>query len=71
MSPNSDNVNGTPRGARMVFGTFMVLVYIGMGICCLCNVFKSFLPHGISIALGCLFVIYGLWRGFRLIKGMN
>lgn len=49
----------------------MVLVYVGMGIACLCGAFKVILPEGISVALGCLFVVYGLWRGFRLYKGMN
>lgn len=64
-------MNGTPRSARIIFGIFMVLVYVGVGICCLCSVFKSFLSTGISIAMGCLFVVYGLWRGYRLYKGMN
>ncbi len=71
MSPQENNVNGTPRSARIIFGIFMVLVYVGVGICCLCSVFKSFLPTGISIAMGCMFVVYGLWRGYRLYKGMN
>lgn len=71
MSPERNDVNGTPKGARTVFGIFMVLVYVGMGIACLCGAFKVILPEGISLALGCLFVVYGLWRGFRLYKGMN
>lgn len=71
MSPQENNVNGTPRGARMIFGIFMVLVYVGVGICCLSGVFRSFLSHGISVAMGCLFVVYGLWRGYRLYKGIN
>lgn len=71
MSLQENSANGTPKGARIIFGVFMVLVYVGMGIASLCGAFNSFLPLGIAIALGCLFIIYGLWRGFRLYKGWN
>lgn len=69
MSSSANNVNGTPRGARIIFSIFMVLVYVGVGVCCFCGVFDSWMPQGIAIAMGCLFVVYGLWRGLRLYKG--
>lgn len=70
MSPQ-DNVNGTPRSAGIIFGVFMVILYVGVGICALCGVFDSWMSKGISIALGCLFVVYGFWRAYRYYKGMN
>lgn len=54
-----------------MFGIFMVLVYVGVGICCLCSVFEVILPQGVAIALGCLFIVYGIWRGYRLYRRMK
>lgn len=71
MSLQENNCNGTPRGAYLMFGIFMVLVYIGVGICCLCSVFEVILPQGVATALGCLFIVYGIWRGYRLFRRMK
>lgn len=73
MSTQVNNSNtGTPRGARMAFGIFMVIIYVTMGVLCICNVFNNILTvRWIAITLGIILVIYGLWRGFRLARGMN
>lgn len=71
MSTQVSNNAGTPRTARIVFGIFMVIIYVTIGILCICNVFSNFFNHGIYIALGIILVIYGLWRGYRLARGMN
>lgn len=64
-SDNQDPV--IPKGMRLWFGIFMVCFYLGMGILFLSNL----LQIGNSttrILVGCLFCIYGVWRGYRLYK---
>ncbi|MBD5231708.1 MAG: hypothetical protein K2M14_02600 [Muribaculaceae bacterium] len=63
--------NSKPAGstAGLIFGIFMVIVYIGVGILCILNVdhdILSFNNPGISLALGILLIIYGIWRAYRL-----
>lgn len=69
----NDNSNpGTPGGARIAFGIFMVIIYVTMGVLCICNFFSNILTiRWIAVTLGVILVIYGLWRGFRLARGMN
>lgn len=72
MGTEPNNVNGTPRGARLIFGIFMIVVYLGMGILCLIGTFDVIITKKwMANSLGCLFALYGLWRGYRLYKGMN
>lgn len=63
--------NQLPKGARIIFGIFMILVYLGMGTLFLMGYFKQILPEMIGNIVGVLLAIYGLWRGYRLFKGMN
>ena len=49
----------------------MILVYLGMGTLFLMGYFKQILPEMIGNIVGVLLAIYGLWRGYRLFKGMN
>ena len=55
---------------RAVFGIFMILVYVGVGILFLCNVF-DIINYGVSIAIGVLLCLYGIFRGYRLYKGQT
>ncbi|MBO4966389.1 MAG: hypothetical protein J6C81_09080 [Muribaculaceae bacterium] len=55
---------------RIIFGIFMVLIYLAVGVLFITNVFNID-NTGISIAVGVILIIYGIWRGFRLYKGMN
>lgn len=57
------------KKSRVAFGTFMVIVYLTVGVLCILDIF-SFGNHSISIALGVLLVVYGIWRAYRLAKGM-
>ena len=62
----------TPRLMRTIFGIFMVLVYVGMGVL----LFINFFGWGGSFAwvryvMGALFIIYGIWRGYRQAKGIG
>ena len=62
--------NNQPKGMRAVFGIFMILVYVGVGILFLCHVF-DIINYGVSIAIGVLLCLYGIFRGYRLYKGQT
>lgn len=65
-----DNNNSTPKGARLVFGIFMVIVYVAVGLLFIFDVFNID-NTAISATVGGILCAYGVWRGFRLYKGMN
>lgn len=62
--------NGTPKGMRLVFGIFMVLVYLTVGILFMIDIFNID-NQGISIGVGVILALYGLWRGYRMFRGIN
>lgn len=37
---NDNNYNNMPKGGRLVFGIFMVLVYVGVGLLFIFDVFQ-------------------------------
>lgn len=64
------NMNGnTPKGVRLAFGIFMILVYLAVGVLFILNVFNID-NSTISIIVGAILCAYGVWRGIRLFKGM-
>lgn len=66
-----NNYNGNmPKGGRLVFGIFMVIVYVAVGLLFIFDIFKID-NSAISITCGALLCAYGVWRGYRLYKGMN
>lgn len=65
----SDN-NPVPQKGRLVFGIIMVLIYLAVGLLFICDVF-SIWNTAVSVIVGVLLVIYGVWRGYRLYKGYN
>jgi len=68
---NDNNYNGNmPKGGRLVFGIFMVIVYVAVGLLFFFDMFKIE-NKPISIICGILLCAYGLWRGYRLYKGTN
>jgi len=70
MSTNeTQNRSSIGKKSRVAFGAFMVIVYLTVGVLCILEIF-SFDNHSISIALGVLLVAYGIWRAYRLAKGM-
>ena len=70
MKTNDENGNGVPKGARFIFGIFMILFYVAIGLLFIFNDF--FIANkAISCTVGGILCAYGLWRGFRLYKGMN
>lgn len=70
MMGNDNRTPGTPKGARLAFGIFMVLVYVGVGLLFIFNIFNID-NTAISCTVGGLLCAYGVWRGYRLYKGMN
>ncbi|MCH5214300.1 MAG: hypothetical protein J1E97_03835 [Muribaculaceae bacterium] len=70
MRPSGNNGTGMPRGARFVFGIFMILFYIGVGLLFIFNVF-SIDNTAISATVGGILCAYGVWRGIRLFLGSN
>ncbi|MCM1309639.1 MAG: hypothetical protein NC301_01265 [Bacteroides sp.] len=62
----------TPQLMRNVFGIFMIIVYIGMGVLLFINFFRwdsSF--TWVRYVGGVLFTLYGIWRGYRQFKGID
>lgn len=57
---------------RAIFGVFMIVLYVGMGVLLLVNAFNwnndwAWCRYVVGIAL----VAYGLFRGYRQYKGMD
>lgn len=68
---SNNNYNGNmPKGGRLVFGIFMVIVYVAVGLLFIFDIFNID-NATISYACGGLLCVYGIWRGIRLYKGMN
>lgn len=68
-----NNKPSVPSTMRVVFGIFMIIVYVGMGVLLLINFFDW--GPGILQWLrwigGILFVVYGIWRAYRQFKGID
>lgn len=59
-----------PRGARIGIGIFMVIIYLAVGLLFILNVFDIW-NRPVSCTVGGLLILYGIWRGYRLYKGIN
>ena len=67
-----NNRPGPGKTMRNVFGIFMVLIYVGMGILCFINFFGWDADwQWLRWVAGTLFVASGVWRCYRQVKGMN
>lgn len=66
----NDNMNNLPKGGRLVFGIFMILVYLAVGLLFIFDVFNID-NTAVSASVGGVLCAYGIWRGYRLFKGMN
>ena len=65
-----DNMNNLPKGGRLIFGIFMILVYVGVGLLFIFDVFNID-NVAVSASVGGVLCAYGVWRGYRLYRGMN
>ena len=64
-----------PRGALLAMGIFMVLVYIVMGVLFFVDLF-GWATYAqpwpvLNDVCGTVLVIYGIYRGYRLAKGIG
>ena len=66
----NDNMNNLPKGGRMIFGIFMILVYLAVGLLFIFDVFNID-NVAVSASVGGVLCAYGVWRGYRLWKGSN
>ena len=67
---NDNNMNNLPKGGRLVFAIFMILVYLAVGLLFIFDVFKID-NTAVSASVGGVLCAYGVWRGYRLYRGMN
>jgi len=58
---------GMVQGLKVFFGIFMVLVYLGMAVLMAMNYFEF--PRYLSWFFAVMFGAYGIYRGYREIKG--
>lgn len=59
---------------RVAFGIFMVLVYLGMAYLLITNFFdwdNTPLWLAVRYGLAAVFGVYGLWRGYRQVAGLD
>ena len=66
----NDNMNNLPKGGRLIFGIFMILVYVGVGLLFIFDVFNID-NVAVSASVGGVLCAYGVWRGYRLWRGSN
>lgn len=64
--------NDSPRNAMKnwgaMFGIFMIVIYFGMAYLTLCTDYFFWMQDWAKYGLGSIFVLYGLWRGYRYFK---
>lgn len=64
-----------PKGALLVMGIFMILVYIGMGVLFFIDLFgwgQMAQPWPtLNYICGVILVLYGIFRAYRLVKGIG
>ncbi|MBD5329243.1 MAG: hypothetical protein HDS03_05085 [Bacteroides sp.] len=70
MNGYNNNRPEAPKGARLAFGIIMILVYLAVGLLFIFNVFDIINPV-VSYVVGGLLIVYGIFRGIRLYKGIN
>lgn len=59
---------------RTIFGIFMIVIYVGVGVLVLVNFFNwNFAPEWdwIRYMIGIVLIIYGVWRGYRQYAGID
>lgn len=62
-----DQRENTPKGMRLVFGIFMILFYIAVGLLFIFQVFTVF-NTTLSVICGAILIAYGIFRGYRMYR---
>lgn len=55
---------------RMIFGIFMIVIYVGMGVLLLIFGWDGDWAWT-RYVVGIVLIIYGIWRAYRQIKGID
>jgi cytochrome c biogenesis protein CcdA len=64
--------SNVPFMLRAAFGIFMVIIYVGMGILLLINFFQWYGDWAWTRnVVGVVLIIYGIWRAYRQVKGID
>lgn len=58
----------TTKSGKAIFSIFMVCIYFGMAYLTLGTDFFFWIRDEIRYAMGTIFIVYGLWRGYRQFK---
>lgn len=57
---------------RAIFGIIMIIVYVGMGVLLLLNYFGWDADWSVArYVVGVVLIIYGFWRAYRQVKGID
>ena len=70
----SDNKRrpGAPATMRAVFGIFMIIFYVGIGVLILLGIFNFYGDwEWLRWTAGIILVVYGIWRGIRQFTGRD
>lgn len=65
---NEENRPNAGKGGRILFGIFMVLVYLAVGLLFIFDIFQIG-NQTIGYIVGGILIVYGIWRGYRLYRG--
>lgn len=73
MSENRPAKRNAAATVRTIAGIIMIIVYVGMGVLLLCNVFPWINGswEWLKWVGGILLIIYGLWRAYRQFSGID
>lgn len=65
--------NKGAKTSRTIFGIFMIIIYVGMGVLLLINFFgwESGPWEWLRWVGGVLLIVYGIWRGYRQFAGID
>lgn len=74
MAREDENRSAVPSTLRVIFGIFMIVIYVGVGVLLLINFF-NWVDVGAWQVLrwvaGILLILYGIWRAYRQFRGVD
>ena len=60
---------GNKSNIAFVFGIFMTILYVAFGVVLIfTDIFKAQFDDTVRIVFGTLLVLYGFYRGYRIVK---
>lgn len=75
MDNNNERRSRLPKGLLLFMAIFMVVLYVGMGVLFFIDFFgwvgQSGLLTTMNYICGTVLVLYGVYRGYRVVKGIG